>query len=195
MDTIPLTIDGKKITCPTGTSILDAAEKYGIKIPRLCHHPDLKPFGACRMCLVEDEKTGRLVAACVTPVAADMMIQTTSPRLVKHRRNIGDGKVLRTQQNRFSGGGLNLFCDLLANTLGVTRWPHDCWCIGYEALGNLLVTRPGAVVICQNVVNALFRQPVAIGRQIVLDNSGAGLSPPDMQIKPRHQLRLPSNVK
>ena len=88
MDTIPLTIDGKKITCPAGTSILDAAENHGIKIPRLCHHPDLKPFGACRMCLVEDEKTGRLMASCVTPAARDMALQTASPRIVKHRRNI-----------------------------------------------------------------------------------------------------------
>ena len=88
MDTIPLTIDGKKITCPAGTSILNAADKHGIKIPRLCHHPDLKPFGACRMCLVEDEKTGRLMAACVTPAARDMVLQTASPRIVKHRRNI-----------------------------------------------------------------------------------------------------------
>jgi formate dehydrogenase alpha subunit len=88
LDTIPLTIDGKKITCPDGTSILDAAEHHGIKIPRLCHHPDLKPFGACRMCLVEDENSGRLMASCVTPAARDMVLQTASPRIVKHRRNI-----------------------------------------------------------------------------------------------------------
>jgi len=88
LDTIPLTLDGKKITCPAETSILDAAEQNGIKIPRLCHHPDLKPFGACRMCLVEDENTGRLMASCVTPAARDMVLQTASPRIVKHRRNI-----------------------------------------------------------------------------------------------------------
>ena len=88
MDKIPLTIDGRKIICPVGTSILDAADQNGIKIPTLCHHPDLKPFGACRMCLVEDEKTGRLMASCVTPAAADMALQTASPRIVKHRRNI-----------------------------------------------------------------------------------------------------------
>ena len=62
METIALTIDGRKIISPAGTSILEAAEQNGIKIPRLCHHPDLKPFGACRMCLVEDEKSGRLMA-------------------------------------------------------------------------------------------------------------------------------------
>ncbi len=88
MDTIPLTIDGKKIICPSGISILDAAERNRIKIPTLCHHPDLKPFGACRMCLVEDENSGRLMAACVTPAARDMVLNTASSRIVKHRRNI-----------------------------------------------------------------------------------------------------------
>ena len=88
METIALTIDGKKIICPAGTSILEAAEQNGIKIPKLCYHPDLKPFGACRMCLVEDEKTGRLMASCVTPVAPDMAVQTATERTIKHRRNI-----------------------------------------------------------------------------------------------------------
>jgi formate dehydrogenase alpha subunit len=88
LETIALTIDGKKIICPAGTSILEAAEQNGIKIPKLCYHPDLKPFGACRMCLVEDEKTGRLVASCVTPVAPDMVVQSATERIVKHRRNI-----------------------------------------------------------------------------------------------------------
>ena len=88
METIVLTIDGKKISSPAGTSILEAAQHHGIKIPNLCYHPDLKPFGACRMCLVEDEKTGRLMAACVTPVASDMVIQTASARIKNHRRNI-----------------------------------------------------------------------------------------------------------
>lgn len=88
MENIVLSIDKKKISCSPGTSILEAAAKNGIKIPHLCYHPDLKPFGACRLCLVEDEKTGRLMAACVTPAAPDMTLQTASPRIVNHRRNI-----------------------------------------------------------------------------------------------------------
>ena len=88
METFALSIDGQRITCSAATSILEAAEQNGIKIPRLCYHPELKPFGACRMCLVEDEKTGRLMASCVTPAAPDMVLQTASPRIIKHRRNI-----------------------------------------------------------------------------------------------------------
>jgi len=88
LESITLSIDGKTITCSTGTSILNAAQKLGIKIPNLCHHPDLKPFGACRLCLVEDEETGRIMASCVTPVARKMSILTDTPRVKTHRRNI-----------------------------------------------------------------------------------------------------------
>jgi formate dehydrogenase alpha subunit len=88
LETIALTIDDHRITCPAETTILEAADQNDIKIPTLCHHPDLKPFGACRMCLVEDKKTGRLMASCVTPVAPDMAIQTATDRIIEHRRNI-----------------------------------------------------------------------------------------------------------
>lgn len=88
METIALTIDGKKIRCTEGQSILKVAEANGIKIPKLCYHHSLKPFGACRLCLVEDEKTGRLFASCVTPVAPDMVLLSDSPEVREHRRNI-----------------------------------------------------------------------------------------------------------
>ncbi|MDZ7696128.1 MAG: molybdopterin-dependent oxidoreductase [Deltaproteobacteria bacterium] len=88
MEAISLTINGKRVSCPSGTSVLTVAEANGFRIPTLCHHPDLKPFGSCRMCLVEDEKSGRIMASCVTPAAPDMSIQTASPRVLTHRKNI-----------------------------------------------------------------------------------------------------------
>jgi len=88
LDKIVLTINKKKISCPPGTSILQAAIQNDIKIPHLCYHPDLKPFGACRLCLVEDEQSGRLMASCVTPAAAEMTLLTDTPRILSHRRNI-----------------------------------------------------------------------------------------------------------
>ena len=88
MQTITLKINGKNISCTRGTSILEAAESHGIKIPKLCYHHSLAPFGACRLCLVEDEQTGRLMASCVTPAAQDMTLQTETPDLIKHRQNI-----------------------------------------------------------------------------------------------------------
>ena len=88
MKDIALTINGIKINTPPGTSILGAAETNAITIPTLCSHADLAPYGACRICLVEDENTGRLLASCVTPVAPDMAINTDSQRVTENRKNI-----------------------------------------------------------------------------------------------------------
>lgn len=88
MGNVGLIINNTKISCPEGHSILQAAEAHDIKIPKLCYHHSLKPFGACRLCLVEDEKTGRVVASCVTPAASDMVINTNSAQVIEHRRNI-----------------------------------------------------------------------------------------------------------
>jgi len=88
LEEVTLTINGKNVSCPSGTSILNAALENGIKIPTLCNHIHLEPVGACRLCLVEDEKTGRTMASCVTPVAPDMTILTDSPTIKTHRINI-----------------------------------------------------------------------------------------------------------
>ncbi len=88
MKQVSLSIDGKMVACVAGTSLLKVAETHGIKIPRLCDHPELKPVGACRLCLVEDENTGRLMASCVTPAVQDMVVRTATDRIIKHRRNI-----------------------------------------------------------------------------------------------------------
>ncbi len=88
MKNIVVTINGKKISSPPGTTILAAAERNAISIPTLCSHAELAPYGACRICLVEDRNTGRLMASCVTPVAQDMNIATDSDRVREHRKNI-----------------------------------------------------------------------------------------------------------
>jgi len=88
VEEISLTINGQSVHCAPGTTILDAARSLGIAIPTLCHHPDLKPAGACRICLVEDETSGRILASCVTPAAPSMAILTHSPAVLRHRKNI-----------------------------------------------------------------------------------------------------------
>jgi len=69
-------------------TILELAGESGVDIPTLCHDAHLTPIGACRLCLVEDESTGRLMASCVTPVAAGMVINTHSLRVIEHRKTI-----------------------------------------------------------------------------------------------------------
>lgn len=88
MERISLMINGIKVIADAGTSILKAAKDNGIRIPTLCHHPHLEPAGACRLCIVEDEKSGRIMASCVTPVASGMALRTDTPTVRRHRTNI-----------------------------------------------------------------------------------------------------------
>ncbi|BCB97024.1 formate dehydrogenase subunit alpha [Dissulfurispira thermophila] len=85
---ITVTIDGKKITLQKAITILKAAEKAGIKIPTLCHHDMLEPYGGCRLCLVEIEKMPRLQTACTQYVADGMVIWTETERVVEARKGI-----------------------------------------------------------------------------------------------------------
>ena len=78
-DTVNLTIDGREVAAPKGMLLIEAAKLIGIDIPVFCYEPRLKPVGACRMCLVQIEKLPRLQTACTTPVAADMVVHTTTP--------------------------------------------------------------------------------------------------------------------
>ncbi len=86
---VNLTIDDKQVTAPRTATIYEAAKQNGIKIPILCHDKKLKPFGACRMCLVEVEQMkGRQIPACTTPVTEGMIIRTSTPDIVKARKMV-----------------------------------------------------------------------------------------------------------
>ena len=67
MEAITITLDGVEVSGYSGMTILDLARESGVDIPTLCDDPYLAPIGACRLCLVEDESAGTLLAACVTP--------------------------------------------------------------------------------------------------------------------------------
>ncbi|MDF1535988.1 MAG: NADH-quinone oxidoreductase subunit NuoG [bacterium] len=85
---VNLTIDGKQVEIRSGATMLDAARAIGIDIPTFCDHKYLKPFGACRMCVVEDAGSGRLFASCVTPVTQGMELLTTTEKVLKAREAI-----------------------------------------------------------------------------------------------------------
>ncbi len=88
METITITLNGREVSGQPGMTILDLARESGIEVPTLCHSPHLDPIGACRICIVEDERSGALVASCVTPIAPGMIINTQSPRVQERRKTI-----------------------------------------------------------------------------------------------------------
>ena len=67
---VRLTIDGREVSVPAGTSILRAARDAGIGVPKLCATDSVKAFGSCRLCLVEIDGRAGAPASCTTPVAA-----------------------------------------------------------------------------------------------------------------------------
>jgi len=83
-----LTIDGKEIEVPEGTSVLEACRQAGAKIPTLCYLEGFPATGACRLCLVEIEGARTLVASCAQPVADGMVVKTNSPRARRARRAV-----------------------------------------------------------------------------------------------------------
>ena len=88
MESITLTINGMTVTVPKGITILEAARMSGIYIPTLCYHPDLKPEGACRLCICEVSGAKGLVASCCYPVAEGMVVKTNTSKVRAARRMV-----------------------------------------------------------------------------------------------------------
>lgn len=88
MSKIFLQIDGIEVQANEGMSILQAAQSAGIYIPTLCHHEELEPYGACRICTVEVQIGGRpkLVAACLYPVEPNLIVKTRSEKVDRTRK-------------------------------------------------------------------------------------------------------------
>jgi formate dehydrogenase major subunit len=85
---VRLTIDGREVVAPAGTSVLRAAIAAGIDIPKLCATDTLEAFGSCRVCLVEIDGRKGYPASCTTPVEAGMVVRTRSPTVERLRRNV-----------------------------------------------------------------------------------------------------------
>ncbi len=87
-DTVTVTINGKASNVPAGATIIQACETAGVEVPRFCYHERLSIAGNCRMCLVEVERSPKLVASCAMPVMPDMVIKTDTEKVKKAREGV-----------------------------------------------------------------------------------------------------------
>lgn len=85
---LKIEIDGKEVEVDHGTTIIDAADKLGVPIPRFCYHKKLSVAANCRMCLVQVEKFNKPLPACATPVADGMKIYTRSKSAVEAQKSV-----------------------------------------------------------------------------------------------------------
>jgi len=86
MPDVTFTVDGRKLTAPAGTLLIDASRKAGIEIPAFCYYPGLSLQAACRMCVVRQEKVPKLQTACTTTVAEGQVFTTESPEIAQARK-------------------------------------------------------------------------------------------------------------
>jgi NADH-quinone oxidoreductase subunit G len=86
MPDVTFTVDGKKLTAPAGTLLIDACRKAGIEIPAFCYYPGLSLQAACRMCVVRQDKVPKLQTACTTTVAEGQVFITESPEIAQARK-------------------------------------------------------------------------------------------------------------
>ena len=82
---VTLTIDGKRVEVPKGATVLEAALGAGIYIPTLCYDSDLKPYGACRLCVVEIDGMRGITSSCTTPATDKMVVHTETPKVHQAR--------------------------------------------------------------------------------------------------------------
>jgi len=86
MADVTFTVDGKKLTAPAGTLLIEACRKAGIEIPAFCYYPGLSLQAACRMCVVRQDKVGKLQTACTTTVAEGQVFFTESEEIAQARK-------------------------------------------------------------------------------------------------------------
>ena len=88
MPDVTLTVDGKKVTAPAGTLLIEACKTVGIEVPSFCYYPNLSLQGACRMCLVKIEKMPKLQTACTTVVGEGMIVTTDNEEVRQARKSM-----------------------------------------------------------------------------------------------------------
>ena len=123
---VNVTIDGRTVSVPENTTILNAAAKAGIKIPTLCYLEGINEIGGCRVCVVEVEGADQLVASCNNIVDEGMVVYTNSPK-VRMARKCNVELLLSTHDSECTSCVRSGNCSLqsLANDLNVTRLPFE----------------------------------------------------------------------
>ena len=149
-----LTINGQTVQVPAGTTILEAAEKAGIKIPTLCYLKDINKIAACRMCVVEVEGSDRLAAACDTPVEEGLVVHTNTPKVRKARRV--NMELLLSQHASYCSTCIrsgNCPLQKLANDLNIHEMPYHVHVArGYTDTSTPLVRQASKCIKCMRCV-------------------------------------------
>ncbi len=155
---IKLTIDGKTIEVQEGTTVLEAAGEAGVYVPTLCHHPQLTPYGGCRLCMVDIEGAKTLQPSCTLPATDGMVVNTKTQKVLDARKFVLT--LIFSERNHFcmycqvSGGD----CELQnrAYDEGMTHWDLQPNWTPYEVDGShpFIVLDNNRCILCRRCVRA-----------------------------------------
>ncbi len=153
---LELTINGKTITAPEGSTILQCAKKAGIKVPTLCNLPGIHTNGSCRMCVVEVEGQRNLMASCIVKAQNGMVINTNTEKVQKARKIIYD-LLISNHPRDCMNCSRNQNCELqeLGYTLGVseTSMPNTAKCEPKD-ISPSITRDPSKCILCRRCVTA-----------------------------------------
>lgn len=165
MSMVNITIDGKAVQVPQGTTVLEAAREAGINIPTLCYLKGINEIGACRMCLVEIKGARALQAACVYPVAEGNEILTASPA-VKEARRVDLELLLSNHKKDCLTCIRSTNCELqtLARELNVSDIPYEGeMCDApIDDSSTSLIRDPKKCIACRRCVGACKDQAIGV---------------------------------
>lgn len=155
---VNLKIDGKQVQVKEGTTVLNAAREAGIEIPTLCDHPQLTPYGGCRLCLVEIEGARTLQPSCTMPVNNNMIVHTDTEKVRDARKFVLT--MIFSERNHFcpycqvSGGD----CELQNSAYdeGMTHWPlQPNWKpFPVDASHPFIIMEHNRCILCRRCVRA-----------------------------------------
>ena len=167
---VTLKIDGRTVQAEPNATVLEACMAQGIKIPTLCNLKDINNIGACRMCLVEDAKTGKLQASCVLPVSEGLEIKTSTPKVLEARRAVLE-LTLSDHDRSCLTCKRNQTCELqsLANEMGIENieFPGERIVKTIDELSPSIVRDNNKCILCRRCVAACAKTQgvFAIGMQ------------------------------
>lgn len=160
---VNISINGRSVAARAGQTVMQAARAAGIDIPALCDHPQLKPEGGCRVCVVEIEKQRALQPACTFPVFEGMVVQTESPKAVASRTTTL--QMIFSERNHYcmfcaaSGSEQTTDCELqkLGYRYGLDHWvfpPNYAKPWPVDATRRYFVMDHSRCILCRRCIRA-----------------------------------------
>lgn len=149
-----ITINNRRVAFTNEKNVLSIIRKSGIDLPTFCYHSELSTYGACRMCVVEDDR-GRIFASCSETPRDGMVIYTNTPRLQHHRRMIIE-LLLASHCRDCTTCGKNGVCTLqkLSRQLGITnvRFENNKKQLPQDATSDCVIRDPNKCILCGDCV-------------------------------------------